>query len=108
MWDLVGQTQHTNTDTLEHTVAVKLVHDKRSIDVSGLLDLVGDDATHEVRMSGVQVGHQLHQGLSVGGGDGHHGCTLLLGAVILLSEDEGADGVAGKDDGTKKKGASMM
>merc|ERR1719462_241857 len=45
---LVRQTQHTNTDTLEHTVAVKLVHDKRSIDVSGLLDLVGDDATHEV------------------------------------------------------------
>ena len=51
--------------TLEHAVAVKLVHDERSIDVSGLLDLVGDDATDEVRMSRVQVGHQLHQGLSV-------------------------------------------
>merc|ERR1712042_58272 len=37
--NLVGQTQHTDTDTLEHTVAVKLVHDKRSIDVSRLLDL---------------------------------------------------------------------
>merc|ERR1719295_2044014 len=48
---LVRQTQHTNADTLEHTVAVKLVHDKRSIDVSGLLDLVRDDATHKVRMS---------------------------------------------------------
>merc|ERR1719376_1067090 len=42
---LVGQTQHTDADTLEHAVAVKLVHDKRSVDVSGLLDLVGDDAT---------------------------------------------------------------
>ena len=51
--------------TFEHAVAVKLVHDKRSIDVSRLLDLVGDDATDEVRMSRVQVGHQLHQGLSV-------------------------------------------
>ena len=51
--------------TLEHAVAVKLVHDERSVDVSGLLDLVGDDATDEVRMSRVQVGHQLHQGLSV-------------------------------------------
>jgi len=70
---LVGQTQHTDADTLEHAVAVKLVHDKRSVDVSGLLDLVGDDATHKVRMSGVQVSHQLHQGLSVGGGNGHHG-----------------------------------
>merc|ERR1719244_1245914 len=93
--DLVGQTQHTNTDAFEHTVAVKLVHDKRSIDVSRLLDLVGDDATDEVRMSRVQVGHQLHQGLSVGGGNGHHGGALLLGAVILLREDKGDDGVAG-------------
>merc|ERR1719391_960587 len=92
---LVRQTQHTDTDTLQHAVAVKLVHDKRSIDVSRLLDLVGDDATHEVRMSGVQVGHQLHQGLSVGSGNGHHGGTLLLGTVILLLEDEGDDGVAG-------------
>merc|ERR1719347_356532 len=93
--DLVGQTQHTNTDALEHAVAVELMHDKRSVDVSGLLDLVGDDATDEMRVSRVQVGHQLHQGLSVGGGNGHHGGTLLLGAVILLREDEGDDGVAG-------------
>merc|ERR1719347_1089834 len=92
--DLVGQTQHTNTDALEHAVAVELMHDKRSVDVSGLLDLVGDDATDEMRVSRVQVGHQLHQGLSVGGGNGHHGGTLLLGAVILLREDEGDDGVA--------------
>merc|ERR1719447_1452014 len=93
--DLVGQTQHANTDTLQHAVAVKLMHDKGSVDVSRLLDLVGDDATDEVRMSRVQVGHQLHQGLSMGSGNGHHGSTLLLGAVILLSEDKGDDGVAG-------------
>merc|ERR1712042_155136 len=93
--DLVGQTQHANTDTLQHAVAVKLMHDKGSVDVSRLLDLVGDDATDEVRMSRVQVGHQLHQGLSMGSGNGHHGSTLLLGAVILLSEDKGDDSVAG-------------
>merc|ERR1712198_757420 len=93
--DLVGQAQHANTNTLQHAVAIKLVHDKRSIDVSRLLDLVGDDATDEVRMSRVQVGHQLHQGLSVGSRDGHHGGSLLLGAIILLREDEGDDGVAG-------------
>merc|ERR1719447_2573069 len=96
MGDLVGQTQHTDTDTLQHAIAVKLVHDKRSIDVSGLLDLIGDDATDEVRMSGVQVGHQLHQGLSMSSGNGHHGGTLLLGAVILLLEDEGDNGVASR------------
>merc|ERR1712142_458726 len=66
-----------------------------SVDVSRLLDLVGDDATDEVRVSRVQVGHQLHQGLSVGSGNGHHGCTLLLGAVILLSEDKGDNWVGG-------------
>merc|ERR1712168_432364 len=37
--DLVGQTQHTNTDTFKYAIAVKLVHDKRSINVSRLLDL---------------------------------------------------------------------
>ena len=31
----------------------------------------------------------------MGGGDGHHGSTLLLGAVILLREDKGDDGVTG-------------
>merc|ERR1719300_1409422 len=91
---LVRQTQHTDTDTLQHAVAVKLVHDKRSIDVSGLLDLVGDDATHEVRMGGVQGSHQLEEGLSVGSGNGGHGRALILGTVILLLEDEGDDGVA--------------
>ena len=38
------------------------MHDERSVRVSGLLDLVGDDAADEVRVSRVQVGHQLHQG----------------------------------------------
>merc|ERR1712142_1271565 len=66
-----------------------------SVDVSRLLDLVGDNATDEVRMSRVQVGHQLHQGLSVSSGNGHHGSTLLLGAIIFLLEDKSADRVTG-------------
>lgn len=90
---LVGQTQHADADAFQHSVAVQLVHDQGSVDVSGLLDLVGDDATHEVRVSRVQVGHQLHQGFPVGSGDGHHGGALLLGAVVLLLEDGGDDGV---------------
>jgi len=28
VWHLVGQTQHTNTDTFQHSVAVKLVHER--------------------------------------------------------------------------------
>merc|ERR1719334_458370 len=90
---LVGQTQHANTDTFQYSVAVKLVHDKRSVDVTGLLDLVGNDATHEVRVSRVQGSHQLKQGLSVGSGNGGHGGALLLLSGLL--EDEGDDGVGG-------------
>merc|ERR1711962_1546979 len=93
--NLVRQAQHANTDALKHTVAVKLMHDERSVDVSGLLDLVGDDAADEVRMSRVQVGHQLHQRLSVRSRDGHHGGALLLLAGVLLGKDERADGIAG-------------
>merc|ERR1712168_766295 len=98
---LVGQTQHTNTDTFQHSVAVKLVHDKRSVNVSRLLDFVGNDATHEVRVSRVQGSHQLEQGLSVGSGNGGHGGALLLLSGLL--ENEGDDGVGGAlhhaDDG---------
>merc|ERR1719427_2229852 len=93
--DLVGQTQHANTDALQHAVAVELVHDERSVDVSRLLDLVGDDAADEVRGSRVQVGHQLHQRLSVSSRDGHHGGALLLLAGVLLGKDESADGISG-------------
>ena len=52
---MVGVTR--NSLTFQHAVAVELVHVERSVDVTGLLDLVGDDATHEVRMSRVQIGH---------------------------------------------------
>ena len=44
--------------------------------MSRLLDLVGDDAADEVRMSRVQVVHQLHQGLTMTGRDGHESRTL--------------------------------
>merc|ERR1712002_669543 len=101
VWHLVGQTQHANTDTFQHSVAVKLVHDKRSVNVSRLLDFVGNDATHEVRVSRVQGSHQLEKGLSVGSGNGGHGGALLLLSGLL--ENEGDDGVGGAlhhaDDG---------
>ena len=45
--------------------------------MSRLLDLVGDDAADEVRMSRVQVVHQLHQRLTMSGGDGHQGGTCI-------------------------------
>merc|ERR1719414_1561459 len=38
--------------------------------------------------------HSTHQGLPVGSRDGHHGRSLLLGAIILLGEDEGDNSIA--------------
>ena len=55
----VRETTATNPDALQHSVAGELVHDERGVGVARLLDLVGDDAADEVRMSRVQVGHQL-------------------------------------------------
>ena len=51
--DLVGETELTDADALQHSVAGELVHDQRSIGVTGLLDFIGDDATDEVRVSRV-------------------------------------------------------
>merc|ERR1719383_219102 len=92
---LVGQTQLANTDALQHSVASELMHDQGRIGVTRLLDLVGDDATHEVRMSRVQVVHQLHQRLTMAGRNGHHGRTLLLLSGVLLLEDDVDDDVGG-------------
>ena len=59
--DFVGQTQLTNADALQDSVAGELMHDQRRVRVARLFQLVGDDAADEVRVSRVQVRHQLHQ-----------------------------------------------
>ena len=46
--------------------------------MTGLLDLVGDEAADEVGMGGVEHGHELVEGLAVEHGDGHHGAGLAL------------------------------
>ena len=57
----VGEALLANTDTLKHTVACQLVHDKASIDCAWSFGLIGHNATDEVRVSGVQGGHQAAQ-----------------------------------------------
>merc|ERR1712142_465000 len=93
---LVRQTQHANTDTLQHSVAVELVHDEGRVGVTGLFDLVGNDAADEVRGSRVQVGHQLHQRLAMGRRNRHHRGTLFLLSGILFCENQGDDVVGGR------------
>ena len=53
----VRESLSADTDTLQHTVAAQLVQDQLSIDHTGTLHLVGDDATHKVRISVAQVDH---------------------------------------------------
>lgn len=57
----VGEALAANTDTFKYTVTSQLVHHKMGIDDSRLLQLVGDDATHEVRLGGPQSRHQVVQ-----------------------------------------------
>merc|ERR1719283_719644 len=48
---LVRQAQLANTNAFQHSVASELMHDQWRVRMSRLLDFVGDDATHKVRMS---------------------------------------------------------
>ena len=73
--DFVGESQLADPDTFEDAVASQLMHDKRRVRVARLFQLVGDDATDEVRMSRVQIRHQLHQRLAMTRGNGHQSGT---------------------------------
>ena len=80
----VGESLTANTDTLEHTVTGQLVEDERGVDHSGLLLLVGDDATDEVGVGLVKHSHQVVQRLAVKHRDRHEraGLSLLLAASL--------------------------
>ena len=67
----VGETLPGNTDTLQHTVALKLVEDDLVHDITRALLDVGQDATDEVRVGGPEGVHQMGQLLLVLSGDGH-------------------------------------
>ncbi len=53
----VGETLHTDTDTLKHTITGELVHNQRWLHVARLLVRVRDQATHKVRLAAVQGDH---------------------------------------------------
>lgn len=88
--DTVGEAFPTDADALQHAIAAQLVHDQwvvhhpcssgeergvslrenepiaflrldSSAWLTWSLPLIGDDAPHEVRVGGLQVGHQLVQ-----------------------------------------------
>ena len=59
----INELLNSSTQTLQYAVAGQLMHDQRSVDESGLLDLIGNDAAHEMGMSRVQICHQLQKRL---------------------------------------------
>merc|ERR1719295_1570637 len=61
--DSVGESLATDTDSFKHAVTLQLVQYKPGINKTGCLEFVGDKATNEVRVGGVEVLHQLVQRL---------------------------------------------
>ena len=51
----VGESLAADTDTLQYTIAAQLMQHQLSVDHTGALHLVGDDATHKVRIGVAQV-----------------------------------------------------
>merc|ERR1719370_2255232 len=58
----VGEATHTDPNSFKHTIASKLVHDQRRLNLSWLLVVVGHQTTYEVGLARIQGGHQLNQG----------------------------------------------
>lgn len=81
----VGETFTANTDAFKHTVTGQLVHDKMGVNDTGLLQLVGNDTTDEVRLGGSQGGHQVVQLFLVRGGYSGETTSLLTTATASLA-----------------------
>merc|ERR1711962_986047 len=79
----VGESSHTDSDALKRTITSELVHDKRRLNLSRLLVSVGHKATHKVRLTAVQSGHELTKRDQVDGGDSLTAATLLLLTLFL-------------------------
>jgi hypothetical protein len=73
-----GETFSADTDTLEHTIATKLVEYEIAPNLSGRLDFVGDDATHEMGSGSSQSGQQNLQSFAMLEGHGLEGGTFTF------------------------------
>ena len=59
--DSIGKTPHANPDTLQHTIASKLVHDERGFNFKRLLVSVWYNASDEMWLSCMKGCHQSAQ-----------------------------------------------
>merc|ERR1711963_522390 len=81
----VGETSHTDSDSLQHTITGELVHDKMRLNLSWLLVSVGHKTTDKVRLARVKGGHQLSKRDKIDRGDSlaTTSLLLLLGLILL-------------------------
>merc|ERR1719151_175925 len=80
----VGESSHTDPDTLKHTITGQLVHDKMGLNLSGLLVGVGHKATDKVRLARVEGGHELGKRHEVDRGHSLAAASLLLLLSLVL------------------------
>jgi len=72
------------------------MHDQMGIDHARLLQLIGDNATDEVRLSGAQSGHQVVQLFLVGGRySGEATALLTTSALATAATTTGVTGLTG-------------
>lgn len=86
--DPVGESLATDSDSFQDTIAPQLVKNKRSVDLSSLLLVVGNDTTDKVRVGVSECYHQLGELLLVQLGHGTEhalpGDTAKLGVCHSL------------------------
>jgi len=83
----LGETHADDTDTFEDTVAAELVEDEGGINDSGLLDLVGDDATDKVGVGLVEGVEQVLELLLVALADSDKVVGLAAANLVLFRVD---------------------
>lgn len=71
------------------------MHDQMGINHTRLLQLVGDDATDKVGLSGTQSGHQVVQLLLVGGWYGGETTALLATSALAAAAAASVTGLTG-------------
>merc|ERR1719232_1397206 len=85
----VGESSHTDSDSLQHTITSELVHNQWRFNISWLLVRVGHKATDKVRLTRVKSLHELAQRDQVDRGDSLATTSLLLLPAFLLGSLSG-------------------
>merc|ERR1711963_258227 len=99
----VGETSHTDSDSLQHTITGELVHDKMRLNLSWLLVSVGHKTTDKVRLARVKGGHQLSKRDQVDRGD-----SLATTSLLLLLTLSGLSRMVGPEEDQELTGAGRL